>query len=153
MLAKIKPFDKGYANHDKFAKKVYVSWRNQSSQRVKVNPDTYGVDILSLVPGEAYAELSVCTDWMSTKKYPYDEVKVYWRKYKSLGWALETGNALNFWVISVDGKKAYKVPSDYLLSHMDDLNSEWNDKLQGSDYYWSIPKNRLLVFSLEGQAW
>lgn len=74
-----KPFDKDLYDQDDAAKHLIIDWLGRNNITAWVNPDDYGIDLLS-ESGESY-EVEVKHNWTGSK-FPYTEVHFSARKLK-----------------------------------------------------------------------
>jgi hypothetical protein len=79
-----KPFDRNLYNADDSAKDIFVDWLRSKYFEAEINPDQYGIDVLSNWCGDdTGVEVEVKHNWRGAK-FPYSSVHFASRKYKFL---------------------------------------------------------------------
>lgn len=83
-----KPFSKQLFEADDKAKQIIVDWLNGMGFKAEVNPERYGIDIVSVPAGKVAIEVEVKHNWKGPA-FPYDTLHYSWRKKKFLDAAEE----------------------------------------------------------------
>jgi hypothetical protein len=79
-----KPFDRNLYNADDSVKEIFLDWLHSQGYEAQVNPDKYGIDILSNWFGEdTGVEIEIKHNWRGSE-FPFDSVHFASRKYKFL---------------------------------------------------------------------
>jgi hypothetical protein len=78
----VKPFDADLYNADDPAKEYVIEWLESKGYQAEVNPDQYGIDLLTSRNGkQSGVEVEVKHNWQGYK-FPYRTVHISGRKLK-----------------------------------------------------------------------
>lgn len=78
-----KPFSKHLYDNDDSAKHIIVDWLNGMGFQAEINPERYGIDVVSVPAGLVGIEVEVKHNWKGPT-FQYDTLHYSWRKTKFL---------------------------------------------------------------------
>lgn len=135
-----KPFDRNLYNADDSVKEILIDWLRSKEFKAKVNPDQYGIDVLSNWMGDDTGiEVEIKHNWRGAE-FPYPTVHFASRKYKFLEGTKEVRfvmfNHERTHILIVDGKEFKKLVTK---------NTIYTD----GEAFFEIPIENCTIVSLE----
>ena len=135
-----KPFDRNLYDADDSVKQILIDWLHSKDFEAEVNPDQYGIDVLSnWAGGNTGIEVEIKHNWRGAE-FPYSTVHFASRKYKFLEGTKQVKfvmfNHERTHILIVDGKEFKKLVTK---------NTIYTD----GEAFYEIPVSNCLIVNLE----